>query len=209
MIPALVHLSTALSLLIPATTASATLSYKSFLAVWVLSAIPTTTLAVRYRYVAYAFYGASGGQVIHFFAYGYSLTLFYRTLTSLAVCVIIHPSLPPRVILTITFLVFFFVLSLIFATIPRLYNRIFHPFLRICTASTGAFGLILSIALLLNPRELSWANIWERLWVKDGVNWGTTRERCLSAAYWIFFLLGIAGDWALHKSIGECPDEVR
>jgi hypothetical protein len=138
----------------------------------------------------------------------HSNVMIFRTLISLAVCVIIHPSLPPRVILTITFLILFFVLSLTFATIPRLNNRVFHPFLRICTASTGAFGIIQSIALLLNPQELSWSNVWERLWVKDGVHWGTSRERGLSAAYWIFFVFGIAGDWALHKWIGECPDEV-
>jgi len=132
-----------------------------------------------------------------------------RTFTSLALCVILHPSLPSRVIVASTFVVLFTILTLVLSIVPRLFSSFFHPFMRVCTASTGAFGLIESIALLLNPAEPSWANVWERLWVKDGYTWGTGREQGLSAAFWIFFAAGIAVDWALRRWIGECPDEVR
>jgi len=185
-----VHLSTVLALLIPVTTASASLSPKSFLAIWILSSIVTTPLAGRYRYVAYLFFGVSGG-----------------TMTSLALCVIVHPSLHSRVVLISVFLPLFSILVLILASIPRLSNAFFHPFLRICTASTGAFGVILSIALLLHPQQSGWANVWERLWTKDGEGWGTAREQGLSAAFFVFFAAGIAVDWALKRWIGECPDE--
>ncbi|KAJ3516969.1 hypothetical protein NLJ89_g800 [Agrocybe chaxingu] len=56
-----VHLSTALALLIPATTSTTSLSPKSFLAIWIITAAFTTLLAGRYRYAAYIFYGVSGG----------------------------------------------------------------------------------------------------------------------------------------------------
>ena len=58
-----VHLATALALLIPATTSSSTLSYKSFLAVWLLSSIVATGIAGRYRLVTFLFLGVSGGWV--------------------------------------------------------------------------------------------------------------------------------------------------
>jgi hypothetical protein len=58
-----VHLSTLLVLLIPATSSSAALSSKSFLAVWILSCIVTTFLAGRYRYAAVLLASTSGGYV--------------------------------------------------------------------------------------------------------------------------------------------------
>lgn len=128
---------------------------------------------------------------------------------SLAICILIHPSLTPRIILTSTFVTLALLLLLPFTLVPRLTLTFLHPFLRSLTASTGAFGLVSSIALLLHPPEPSWSNIWERLWVKDGQTWGTGRERALSAAFWIFFVAGVAADWALNKWIGECPDEVN
>lgn len=56
-----VHLSTFLSLLVPAVSTSKPLSSKAFLAVWLLSAIITTVLSGRWKYVALSFAGLSGG----------------------------------------------------------------------------------------------------------------------------------------------------
>ncbi|KAF8904081.1 hypothetical protein CPB84DRAFT_1773356 [Gymnopilus junonius] len=190
------HLSTALSLIIPATTPSAPLSSKSFLAVWILSCVLTTPLAGRYRYAALTFLGTSGG-----------------TLTALALCIITHPTLKSRIILVSIFLPLFTILVLLASTIPvaRLTENFLHPLLRFCTASTGAFGVVMSIALLMNPKEEGWANAWERLWMSngppEGSPWGTGQEQGLSAAYAVFVAVGIAADWAFHRWIGECPDE--
>jgi hypothetical protein len=75
----------------------------------------------------------------------------------------------------------------------------------------GAFGLVLSIALLSKPPVSGWANVWERLWVKNGDpnDWGTSKEKGLSAAWAVFWVVGIVVDWALRRWVGECPDEVR
>ncbi|KAF8158509.1 hypothetical protein B0H34DRAFT_709150 [Crassisporium funariophilum] len=184
------HLSTALALLIPATTNSASLSPKSFLAVWLLSCVVTTPLAGRYRYAAFAFISVSGGALI-----------------SLALCVIIHPSLPSRIIFIATFTPLLTILTALALLIPRLSTHLLHPLLRFCTASTGAFGLVLAVSLLLNPKAESWANVWERLWLKDGQGWGTGKEQALSAAFGVFLAVGLASDWALKRWIGDCPDE--
>lgn len=78
--------------------------------------------------------------------------------------------------------------------------------LRFANASTGSFGLVLSIAILV--RNTAWGNVWERLWVSDGDGWGTSREKGLSAAYCLLFCAGTACDWLLHIKLGENPDEV-
>jgi hypothetical protein len=58
------------------------------------------------------------------------------------------------------------------------------------------------------PGVASWANIWERLWLKDGSDWGTAGEKGLTAAYALFLAAGVVSDWTLHRWVGECPDEV-
>ncbi|KAH9480215.1 hypothetical protein JR316_0006813 [Psilocybe cubensis] len=190
------HFATALAILIPATTASATLSPKAFLAIWILTCAVTTPLAGRYCYIAFFFFGLSGG-----------------TLFALALSIIIHPSLLSRVILVGIFLPLFTLLVLFTAIvpIPRLTAKFLHPVLRFCTASTGSFGIVLSIALLLKPQAESWANAWERFYMEnasmDGYMWGSSQEQGLSAAYAVFLFSGIAVDWALRRRIGECPDE--
>lgn len=138
------------------------------------------------------------------------LTLSTSTTTALPLCVITHPSLPARIIIVSIFIPLFTVLCLATFIIPSLSARSLHHWLRFCTASTGAFGIVLAIALLLSPKSgvASWANIWERLWVRDGSTWGTEGERGLSAAYVLFLITGIVSDWALNRWIGECPDEV-
>lgn len=130
------------------------------------------------------------------------------TLTALALCIITHPALRSRIILTAIFLPLFTLLVLIAGIIPRITHTLMHPILRICTASTGSFGVIGAISLLLKPQEHGWANAWERLWISDG-EWGSSQERGLSAAWAVFFVAGMAIDWALNRWIGECPDEVR
>jgi len=130
------------------------------------------------------------------------------TLMALALCIITHPALQSRIILSAIFLPLFTVLVLIAGIIPRITYTVMHPILRICTASTGSFGVIGAISLLLKPQEHGWANAWERLWISDG-EWGSSKERGLSAAWAVFFVAGMATDWALHRWIGECPDEVR
>lgn len=186
------HISTALSLIIPATTTSASLSPNAFLAVWLLSCIVTTPIAGRYRYATIIFAGISGGA-----------------LTALSICVITHPSLSARIIVVAIFIPLFTVLCLVAFIIPRISTPFLHPMLRLCSSSTGAFGVVLAIALLLSPKPsaVSWANVWERLWVQDGSTWETAGEQGLSAAYAVFLAAGILGDWALHRWIGECPDE--
>ncbi|KAF5360661.1 hypothetical protein D9756_004634 [Leucocoprinus leucothites] len=163
---------------------------KSFLAVWIFVCIFTTLLAGRYRYAALTMAGISGGA-----------------LASLALCVIIHPSLTPRVVLIAISVPLLTFLVLLFYFVPKFHSWLLHPTLRFCTSSNGAFGIILSISLLLNPKVEAWANVWERLWLQDGDSWGTGKEKGLSAAFCIFLVVGAATDWALRRWIGECPDE--
>ncbi|KAJ7705276.1 hypothetical protein B0H17DRAFT_1298329 [Mycena rosella] len=179
-----VHLSTFLSLLVPAISTSAPLNSKSFLAVWLLSCMITTFLAGRWRYFALTFAGISGGALL-----------------AIAVSVIIHPSLLARVIITAVFAPTFTLFVLL--PIPRVQ----HCALRCATAATGAFGLVLSIALLANIP--AWANVWERLWQAEDLSntWGTAQEKGLSAGFCLFFVAGMACDWLLRRKFGECPDE--
>jgi len=133
--------------------------------------------------------------------------LLISTLTALSLCIITHPTLQSRIILTAISLSLFGLLVLIAGLIPRITYTFLHPILRICTASTGAFGVIVAVSLLTKPQEQGWANAWERLWMSDG-DWGSGKEQGLSAAWAIFFVSGMATDWALKRWIGECPDEV-
>ncbi|KAF8073781.1 hypothetical protein FPV67DRAFT_1479250 [Lyophyllum atratum] len=181
-----VHVSTFLSLLVPAISSSAALSSNSFLAVWILSCISTTVLGGRYRYCARLFGAICGGSLL-----------------ALTICLIIHPPLLPRQVLTALFPALSLLLILLFS-LPRLFHLL-RPTLRVLTASSGAFSLVLSIALLAHIP--AWADIWERLWLHDGATWGSSKEKGLSAAYCILLCAGIATDWALNRWFGECPDE--
>src|ERR1700722_7992835 len=62
----IVHLSTFLSLLIPAISSLPSLAPKSFLAIWILSVIPATLAGGRWKYCALTFAGISGGWAISF-----------------------------------------------------------------------------------------------------------------------------------------------
>ena len=114
----------------------------------------------------------------------------------------IHPSLIARIVIiaictpTLT----------LFTVLPI--PRVQHSAVRFATASTGAFGLVLSIALL--AKIPSWANVWERLWEAEDLTgtWGTAKEKGLSAGFCLFLATGTACDWLLRRKFGECPDEV-
>ncbi|KAK7050406.1 hypothetical protein R3P38DRAFT_2864492 [Favolaschia claudopus] len=179
-----VHLSTFLSLMIPAKSSSAPLNSKTFVVVWLLSSLITTFLAGRWRYCALTFVGISGG-----------------TLFGLAVSVFVHPPVLARVIVT----AIFGATSTLLVLLPI--PTVQHWAVRFSSASTGAFGLVLSIALLAHIPE--WANVWERLWqsVSPVDIWGTGREKGLSAGFCLFLVAGIACDWFLRRKFGECPDE--
>ncbi|KAJ7254711.1 hypothetical protein B0H12DRAFT_553899 [Mycena haematopus] len=179
-----VHLSTFLSLMIPALSSSAPLNSKTFIVVWLLSSLITTFLAGRWRYCALAFLGISGG-----------------TLFGLAVSVIIHPSVLARIIITAVFASAS--TPLVLLPIPSVQ----HWAVRFSTASTGAFGLVLSMALLAHIP--AWANVWERLWEAVDLTgtWGTSQEKGLSGGFCLFLCAGIVCDWFLRRRFGECPDE--
>ncbi|KAJ6504256.1 hypothetical protein C8R47DRAFT_1174810 [Mycena vitilis] len=179
-----VHLSSFLSLMVPAISSSTPLNSKSFLAVWLLSSVITTFLAGRWRYVALTFLGISGG-----------------TLFALAVSVVIHPSLLARIIITAVSAS----TATLFVLLPI--PRVQRTAVRLAASSTGAFGLVLSIALLAHIP--AWANVWERLWVPADLTatWGTIAEKGLSAGFFLFLAAGMACDWFLRRKFGECPDE--
>ncbi|KAG6814253.1 hypothetical protein H0H92_015368 [Tricholoma furcatifolium] len=181
-----VHLSTFLSVMVPAMSSSAVLSSNAFMAVWILSCIITTILGGRYRYCARIFAGLSGGPSL-----------------ALAICVMIHPPLLPRQILTGLFAV----LSLLLIMVVSLRDllQFLRPSMRVFTASAGAFSLVLSIALLAHVQ--AWADVWQRLWLSNGDGWGTSQEKGLTVAFFVFFGAGIVSDFLLHRRFGECPDE--
>ena len=120
---------------------------------------------------------------------------------AVALAVIAHPSIVTRIIIVAIFTV----LGIVACLLP--FPRIGEVALRFADASTGSFGLVLSIAILV--RNTAWGNVWERLWVDDGDGWGTSKEKGLSAAYCLLFCVGVACDWLLHAKLGENPDEVR
>jgi hypothetical protein len=81
-----------------------------------------------------------------------------------------------------------------------------HGAFRLSASATGAFGLVISIALLSHVD--SWATVWERLWKQNGESWGSGKEKGLSAAWCLFLSFGICVDWLLKRRFGENPDEV-
>ncbi|KAG6890817.1 hypothetical protein C0995_003250 [Termitomyces sp. Mi166 len=157
--------------------------------VWVLSCISTTMLGGRYRYCARTFTAAAGGCT--------------QSSLALTISVIIHPPLLPRQILT-GLSAGISILLILISSLPHL-AQILRTTLRVLTASSGAFSLVLSVALLAHIP--AWADIWERLWLDNGDNWGTSKEKGLSSFCVILFIAGIAADFGLNHWLGECPDE--
>lgn len=112
----------------------------------------------------------------------------------------VHPSQLTRIILTAIIAPIGTLVSLF---VPREYQ---HIPLRIATSALGAFGVILSIALF--AQIPAWGSVWERYWLSDSLDWGTSAEKGLSAAYCLLLCLGVTSDWVLHHQFGENPDEV-
>lgn len=180
------QLSTFLALLAPAVSSSAPLSPSAFFAIWILCCSIATIFGGLYLYCALLFSGIIGGASL-----------------ALATSVMVHPPLGARQVL-VPLLSSSFPVVILLTCIPRL-SHFLRPASRVATASSGAFNLVISIALL--NRVGPWENVWERLWISDGHGWGTSRESGLSAAYCIFLGIGLGADWALNRWLGECPDE--
>ena len=119
----------------------------------------------------------------------------------LAVSVTIHPSLVTRIALVAVFAPTLAILT------PLPIARLQPILLRISASAVGSFGLVLSIALF--SRIEPWSNVWERLWVRDDIRWGSAQEKGLSAGFFLFLASGIATDWWLKFKFGENPDQVR
>lgn len=120
---------------------------------------------------------------------------------SVAISVIVHPSLLVRIILTAVFVVF----GTVFCLLPL--PRFQHAAVRIAASAAGAFGVVVSIALLAGVS--SWGSVWQHLCISDGGGWSTPQEKGLSAGFSLLLLLGTTCDWLLKKKLGENPDEVR
>ncbi|KAI9446538.1 hypothetical protein H4582DRAFT_1843952 [Lactarius indigo] len=176
------HLSTFLALVFPNESSSPPLSPKSFLVVWVITSVSLATFSGLFKYAALALAGITGG-----------------TSLALALSITIHPNLLTRRI----FLALLAAICCVFVLLP--FSRTQRNFIRLSASATGAFGLILSIALLAHAQQ--WSNVWERLWVTDGNGWGDGVERALSAGYWLILVAGCLVDWVLRRYFGGNPDE--
>lgn len=192
--------------MIPSLSTSAPLTSKSFLPVWLLSAVTTSLISGRWKYCALAASGISGGCVSREGLSGCarvgSLIHLFSASFALALSVMLHPSLPARIIVMAIFVPILTILVLL----PI--SRCQHSSLRFSLSSIGAFGVILSISLLGHID--SWANVWERLWVSvDPTDqWGSSQEKGLSAAYCFLLVGGMGCDWILKRRFGENPDQV-
>lgn len=112
----------------------------------------------------------------------------------------LHPSLLTRVILTAILTV----LGTVLCLIP--FPKYDHVAVRFATSAAGSFGLVLAIALLADIP--AWSNVWARFLANNDIEWGTVKEKGLSAAYCFLLALGMASDWLLHRFFGANPDEV-
>lgn len=181
----LAHLVAFLTLFL-ANRKNATLSAAQFLAIYIISSILCTVLAARFKWIAEAFIGLTGGV-------GFAMTL----------SVMLHPSLITRQIFVALFASLATIMSLL--PIPRTQ----HGALRFASASAGSFGVVVSITLLAH--KSSWQNVWERLWLPASVDndWGTGVEHGFTVLACLLLILGIVCDWLLHTKVGENPEEVR
>jgi hypothetical protein len=164
-------------------TSAASLGSIEFLIVWLLPAVGLAVLGVRFKYAALPMIGIGGGAAF-----------------SLFVAVACHPSELARDIL----LGVFSFISAILCLLPITKTQ--HASLRFTAAWLGAFGVTLSISILAGVSE--WTDIWARLWVPWDANWGTSREKGLTAGFIGLAAAGCASDWLLKRQFGECPDEV-
>lgn len=177
-----VHFTTFLSVLIPSVTSSEPLKPVPFASVWLLSSLAISTAAGRWKYFAFIASGFCGGATL-----------------ALAISVTIHPSLLTRIALVTVFASTLAILT------PLPIARSQKVLLRTSSSAAGSFGLILSIALFSNIEP--WYNVWERLWVRSDIQWGSSQEKGLSAGFFLFFASGFCVDWWLRSKFGENPDQ--
>ena len=189
------------------------LSPMSFLLVWIFSVIPTTLIGGRWKVAALSFIGLTGGYVIFQSVYSLKVSsmIIIRISMSLAICIIIHPSLSSRIILASIFTPLLTLTLLLPSVFPfQPFTDILHATSRVASSCTGAFSAVQAIALLTHKAKYySWANAWDRLWVSNDASWQTEAERGFDALFCVFWISGMLVDWALRKWIGEDPDEVR
>jgi hypothetical protein len=116
---------------------------------------------------------------------------------ALSVSIMTHPPLIARYILLVLLEAAF----LVFFIMPK--TR--HIALRVALASTGAFAVVQSISILCSFD--GWSVPFERLYVSDGINWGTTQEHGMTALVAVLFAIGCGSDWLCKGRFGEDPDQ--
>lgn len=187
------HLSCLVSLLILNQTETARLGPPAFLIVWLFSSLSLALVCGRWKYASLAFGGILGGAC-----------------TGLILSISLHPTLLARLILTLIFIIFLTIGTLL----P--YPRIQHISLRIGTSAAGAAGIINACAILgstaTDTKLASWANAWLHfvlLHDSDSaeLQWGTGKAKGLTAAAYFLWMVGAACDWWLKRRVGEDPDE--
>lgn len=138
-------------------------------------------------------------------------TIFLSVSMSLALCIITHPTLLSRVVVTSIFTPLVALTVIVPSVIPSpSLGNVAHLTSRVATSCAGAFSITMSIALLTRSQEsYSWANIWDRLWVSDGEGWGSGREKGFDVLFCVLWTCGALVDLGLNRWIGEDPDEVR
>ncbi|KAF8507525.1 hypothetical protein BU17DRAFT_71148 [Hysterangium stoloniferum] len=178
------HLATFVSLLIMNLANDPPLTPVQFLLIQIITSLLFTFLGGRFKIAALSCIGLAGGVSF-----------------ALIISVVLHPSLLTRLI----FVAIITPLSTIVVLLPIVRTQ--HGALRFAAASTGSFGITVSIALL--ARKSSWANVWERLWraTSPADDWGSSIEHGLSAFACLMLTLGIVTDWFIRKKIGENPDQ--
>ncbi|KAI5121055.1 hypothetical protein M0805_008572 [Coniferiporia weirii] len=185
-----IHITTFFSLLIMNKSSASALTPSTFLVVWIASVIPTTILGARWKVSALVFIGITAGINL-----------------SLALCVISHPSLASRVVLS-SVITSLMVISVLVPSLIPPFQNFFHTITRVATSCAGAFFMTMSIALLTRSSAFySWANAWDRLWVSDESGWGMSGEKGFDALFCALWVCGAVGDWSLYQLIGVDPDE--
>ena len=113
-----------------------------------------------------------------------------------------HPSLIARLVLLLLFAIIF----LLGTFLPIRDGRHQPWFVRLSASLSGSTSLVIAIALL--QRIDGWADALLRFVIRDENTWGGSKERGLSAAAVLFFLIGIVSNWFLSRKFGRDPSEV-
>ena len=117
--------------------------------------------------------------------------LSFSSALALSLSVIVHPTRLTRIVLTAIFTA----LGTLFCLLP--FPVVSHTPVRIAASSVGAFGVILSIALFAHIP--AWADVWERFWVNNDINWGSLKENRVSAACCFLLSTVFVRDYVLYR----------